>query len=149
MTTMCETEGALTQHRDKLLAMLVERAAELMTPQSAAIFRPQAKKIIVELKKADRAIASIHEPPGPFQSCPRHIDAIVKCLADAGRPMREEEIIDTLIDAGYKANDPGTSWKTSKSIMIHLRGTGKGKHVIKKIGELIGLPEWDDSLFAA
>jgi len=146
---MCETESVLAQHRDKLLAMLVESAAALMTPQSAATFRPQAKRIITELKKADLAIASVQAPPGQFLSCARPIDAVVKCLADAGHPMREEEIIGALIDAGFHANDPGTGWKTSKSIMIHLRGTAKNKHIIKKVGELIGLHEWDDSFFNA
>ena len=70
-------------------------------------------------------------------------------LEELGRPASESELTRLLMEGGFRGGAPGTERQIHKSFRNFISGSGQSKHVIRKVGGLIGRADWDDSHFTS
>jgi hypothetical protein len=145
------SEKKVEQWRGEILAELVALAES--DEGTGRERRRKALELIDELKVTDRMLSNIKPSPtmGNYTVFRDPSDAVVAFLRDLGRPATEDEIIDGVFEGGFRGGEKDEH-RHSVDLAIRNRLTGTGCHNEKlglkgDIRGLIGLREWDDSLF--
>lgn len=144
-------KNALAQLRADLLQKLVDLAAEGRKPSEAQGFRDRAQQFISELHALEKVQSNL-SPPGQdikYARFKRAVEAILAYLEETNEPATEERITAALVGGGFRGRSDGTETVVMRSINSYIYGTGKKNPRLKRIGDLIGRIEWEDSRFDA
>jgi hypothetical protein len=136
---------------DRLVAIRIEiielAASNKGTP---AARRKKCLELFDEMEAAKRMLANADKPSmGDFSEYAAPVDAIVAYLKRRREPTTEVEIIDSILEGGYRGGRESYRYNLDKAIKNLLTGTGaKGKNGLKgDIRGLIGLKDWPDDHF--
>jgi hypothetical protein len=142
MTTIEETldvRAGLQKMRDDQLLRLAALASD----------KREAQHILQQIQVLDRALGSYHSSLeslkyARFKSA---ITAILAYLDDTGRPVSQEQLIQALIDGGWRHGDEHAATNLKQSIASFVSGLGRKTKQIKQVNGLIGRGEWSSDLF--
>ena len=104
------------------------------------------RRLLVELEKA-KAAKGAARPRDRFAGKLQPIKAIVAYLEERGEPATEDEIMDALLQGGFGGGGEEQRKIIFWSMRVHLNGTARHKNIIRRVGDLIGLGEWEDDRF--
>jgi hypothetical protein len=134
--------------RDGLLRMRDETLQRLHALARTADKRV-ADKLFDELQILDRAVNSTSSETESYRYA-RHKSAILAILAyldDVGRPVSQRDLVDALLNGGWRRGNEKAETQLKQGIAAFATGKGLKTKQIKIVNGLIGRGEWDDSRF--
>lgn len=138
-----EVESQIIQAQRAILQQLVDLAQKDK--------RGEASRLVDQFWGWSRALSGVVPPSANISrySTKFAIDAIRAFLEDLDRPAEYEEIINGVTIRGFKrgSTEKQTKGNLKKSLDMYLQGQATHKRELKQIGDLIGLPDWDDARF--
>jgi hypothetical protein len=147
-TMTMDTKLLLSKQKSKLLEQLAALACAERADEKLAYYRDQANAILREFMFADHALASIVIlGANEFADIERPIDAILSYFDKSCAPAIEEDLIEGVLNGGFRSNDPKARLILVKSIGNHLSGTGAKSQLIKTVNGRIGKYNWEDTRF--
>jgi hypothetical protein len=147
-TMTMDTKILLAKQKSMLLEQLAALACAERPDDKLASYRDQANAILREFMLADRALATIViMGANEFADIERPIDAIISYFDKSCAPAIEEDLIQGVLNGGFRSSDPKARLILVKSIGNHLSGTGAKSQLIKTVNGRIGKYNWPDSRF--
>ncbi len=142
-------EVVLVKHRASIIKHIIDLAGAGATMHEAAKYREQARKLFDDLETVNRTLAGVADKGDErFSNFIGAIDAIVAFLQERRSPAPKEEIIQGVLNGGFRGGHKGrNATHVGFGISTNLKGTGEGKYIKRAKNGLIGLVEWDDSVF--
>lgn len=136
-----EVESQIIQAQRAILQQLVE-----LVPKDR---RGEAVRLVDQFWGWSRALSGVSPPPNIDRYTTKFaIDAIRAYLEDIDHPAEYDEIIREVASRGFKrGSEKRTKGNIKKSLDMYLQGQARHKRELKQIGDLVGLPDWDDSRF--
>jgi hypothetical protein len=143
---MVDEKLLLRKAQDDIWNAYVQNMISLMPPDK----QPRGQVYSDEYMQTMRILARVEPQSNKAElaEIPTVINAIKKYLLGVGNPLTEPEIIDGLLAGGFRKSAPGrTTGNIKKSIGQHTKGSASGKSVLRRVGDKIGLGEWEDEMF--
>lgn len=133
--------------REGLLRMRDEQLEKLV---SLANDKREARRILDQIKTLEKAAENARPAMGDhrFSRFKSAILAILAYLDEVGRPVTQDDLIEALLEGGWRRGDDKAETNLKQSIASFSRGLGRKTKQIKEINGLIGRGDWDDSLFS-
>lgn len=143
-----DTKLLLAKQKSSLLEKLAALACAERPDDKLAFYRDQANAILREFMFADRALTTIVIlGANEFADLERPIDAILSYFDKSCAPAIDADLIDGVLNGGFRSHDPKARLILTKSISNHLSGTGAKSQLIKTVNGRIGKWNWPDSRF--
>lgn len=133
-----DTEALVSRHRADLLRQLVELARD----------KTRAQKLLEDLGKADMLLNTLKTSTNlKYAKYKKAREALIHIFDESKHPWVEDDIVNEMVNGGWRGGLPGTALLVRKALWQHLYGDGSKKWPLKKINGLIGPKEWPDELF--
>lgn len=143
MEDTLDVRTGLLQMRDECLKKLVDLAR--------GANRREADRIFEQFKLLERAIAGAADESNDYRysKYKSAILAILAYLDDVERPVSQRDLVDGLLNGGWRRGDDKAETNLKQSIAAFATGLGRKTKQIKMVNGLIGRGEWDDSRFVS
>jgi hypothetical protein len=133
----------LLQMRDDCLKRLVDLAR--------AHNKRETDRLFEQFQLLERAIAGAADEASDYRYA-KYKSAILAILAyldDVGRPVTQRDLVDALLNGGWRRGDDKAETNLKQSIAAFATGLGRKTKQIKIVNGLIGRGEWDKSRFVS
>ena len=131
----------LMRLRDRCLQELVAMAPN----------RHEAEEKLAEISALEHAMAVVHPPAEPqkYGGVKRAIDAILDYVDEVGEPVPYDDLVQAVVERGFRFPNPNAGSVVKKSISAYLQGeAGRKKHVIREMRGKLGRYEWPDARYS-